>query len=240
MNKAKIISVFIITGLAIGLILVLQFKSGVPKESAYPLDQLEIQKTLLQGYVTDQQELETKLQELRVSLAETTEKFEQGGSRQLKQRLDELRELTSTSEIQGEGLEIFLADSTKVDRETVNPEDEALVHAADLRDLVNLLFAGGSEAVAINDRRILPLSSLNVVGNTFFIHDFYGFPPFTITAIGPRNVLFSRLRDETFLPDIHKRSQNRKIRFTFQEKDDLSIPAFSGVLRAKFLTPTAE
>lgn len=237
MNQYKIILVFAITGGLIGLILALQFKSGVPKESSYPLDQLEIQKGILQSYAEDQQKLEVELKNLRDSLQESQQKLEKGTSQSAKQTLSRLKTLAGASETTGKGIEIFLADSVYVTRETVNPQDDSLVHPSDIRDIVNLLFASEASAVSINGRRISPLSSINVVGNTFFINDFYGFPPFTITAIGSPEVLLSRLRDESLLSDIHKRMRGKKIRFVFQERKELSVPAFSGVYRTQFIKP---
>lgn len=235
MNKIKTVLVFIIVGTLIGLILAFQFKSKVPRESEFPLDQIEIQKALLQSYTDEQHGLEAELARLRDDLDKVQEKNDSGRNKALKQTLQKLQESAGYSSVAGSGVEIFLADSVNVTRETVNPQDDALIHAADLRDIINLLFSADSEAVAVNGKRVLPLFSVNVVGNTFFIHDFYAFPPFTITAIGPEDVLKARLLDESLLPFIHKRVKNKKIRFVAEERSSIEIPAFSGLSKVKFL-----
>ena len=212
----------------------------MPSTSQFPLDQLEAQKALLQGYVDEQQALEVGLKELREKLQEAQEKREQSGRRALQNELAELREQSNLVEITGEGVEILLADGIKITRDNTDPDSDELIHAADVRDLLNLLFLAGSEGVAINGRRVLPLYSVNVVGNTFFIHDFYAFPPFTVTAVGDMDVLIARLNDESLLPSIQKRSGSKKIRFSVQRRAELTLPAFSGARRTNSLTHYSE
>lgn len=227
---------FFLVGIGIGVILVLQGKSGVPIQSDYPLDELEAQKAVVASFIEEQQNLEQTLTSLREKITEAEEKISQYQRASEKEKLETLTSKVGLSALSGPGISIFLADSLEVFRADTDPNADTLIHGADLRDITNLLFSSGAEAISLNGKRILPLSSVNFVGNTFLINDFHVFPPFNIQAIGEIDVLSARVKDPAFLPSLQKRSQSGKIRFYHSERDRIDIPEFEGKLNTGFLT----
>lgn len=224
--------IFLVTGTVIGIVLGLQWKSGVPKESLYPLDQLELQKKLLQEFVDEEQKLEKDVAALREEIENIQKNLVIGKS----QYREALKTKIGLAEISGEGIEVFLTDSPHATRDSLDTPQEGLVHAADLRDIVNLLFSAGAKAIAINGRRVLPLYSFQTAGNTFLVNDVYTFPPFIITAIGSPDMLRARLDDETFLPQLHHRKREHRLRFSHQIREKIVIPGYTGSLRTNFLS----
>ncbi len=230
-----ILVISLVISFVVGFIVTLQWKSGVPSNSLYPLDQLESQKELLQTFAEEQQQLSEQVSALRISLVEIQEKFPPVNEKD-KQYREELKARIGLTEVLGPGVEIFLGDSPSVSRDRPETSIEGFVHASDLRDIVNLLFSSGAEAISINGRRILPLHAINVAGNTFLIDNFNTFPPCTITAAGSPDVILARLQDETFLDGLHRRSREKKLRFTSLKRPTVSIPPFSGSLHSEFLS----
>ena len=49
-----------------------------------------------------------------------------------------------------------------------------IIHEYELRDIVNLLWMAGSDAIAINDERLVSNSSIYCVGSTVMVGETYG------------------------------------------------------------------
>lgn len=235
LRSPKVILIFLLTSAVIGFILTIQSRSGVPKESLYPLDQLELQRKLLQEFVEEEQGLEQAVSDLRKQIEEAQQNLNLGQGSAAR---NELKEKIGLTEVSGEAAEVLLADSPLATRDPFDPQGEGLIHVADLRDVVNLLFSSGATAIAVNGRRVLPLHAFNAVSNTFLVNDFYTFPPFTITAIGRQDVLRSRLDDPSFLSDLHRRVREKRLRFSYQVREKVTISPYTGSLRTNFLSLT--
>ena len=63
--------------------------------------------------------------------------------------------------------------------------DDYVVHEQDVHAVINALWAGGAEAVAVMDQRVIGTSAVRCVGSTLLIHGRVYPPPYRITAIGP-------------------------------------------------------
>lgn len=228
-SNFKIFLAFLLAGLVIGFAIALQLKSGVPKQSSYPLDQLRIQRELIAEFIGEQQKLENEVTALNNELAGV--KKDLGGYEE-KSREIKLKSKIGLTEVKGSGIEIFLADS-----DILSAPEDSMIRASDLRDIVNLLFSSDAQALSINNQRIFPLTSINAVSNAILIDKFYIFPPFTIEAAGNMDILIDRLNDENFLTDLHKREKNKKIRFSVRKRDSVLIPPYRGTFSTKFLNP---
>src|SRR5690606_41382455 len=65
--------------------------------------------------------------------------------------------------------------------------DDLVVHQQDLEAVINALWAGGAEALMVQDQRITSLSSVRCVGNVLLLHGRHYSPPYRISAIGDRS-----------------------------------------------------
>jgi uncharacterized protein YlxW (UPF0749 family) len=107
--------------------------------------------------------------------------------RQARERADALRAGAGFTALRGPGLTVSLDDSPQraTGTDTDIPEnDDLVVHQGDVQAVVNALWAGGAEAMAIMDVRVISTSAVRCVGNTLLLHGQVFSPPFTITAIG--------------------------------------------------------
>jgi uncharacterized protein YlxW (UPF0749 family) len=88
--------------------------------------------------------------------------------------------------VRGPAITVTLDDS-KVPLESlpdVYTGDDIIVHQQDVQGVVNALWAGGAEAMMIQDQRIISTSAVRCVGNTLNLQGRVYSPPYVITAIG--------------------------------------------------------
>ena len=96
--------------------------------------------------------------------------------------------------VTGPGLTVTLTDAP-VDgqySEAVRPDD-LLVHQQDLQAVINALWAGGGEAMALMDQRVISTSAFQCVGNTLQLHGRVYSPPYVVRAIGDPDELRAAL-----------------------------------------------
>jgi uncharacterized protein YlxW (UPF0749 family) len=105
--------------------------------------------------------------------------------KQARERADALRGGAGFTALHGPGITVNLNDSPQRTTGTDAPEnDDLVVHQGDVQAVVNALWAGGAEAMAIMDVRVISTSAVRCVGNTLLLHGQVFSPPFKITAIG--------------------------------------------------------
>lgn len=225
---------FVVTGVLIGVLVTAQFKSSIPA-SSYPYDEYKVQQELIKSYTDDQAILKTKILNLR---KEIDDKQKQSGITVQKNNLDTLEQLKSDIGLgtsKGNGLVVTLDDGAFAQRATSEGSETFLVHAADLRDIVNLAFSAQAEAVAINDQRVIASTPISSVGNTILVNNFHVLPPFTVTILGDKDFLLQRFNDPAALSDLSKRAKAQKISYSFLPKDSLALPVYNGDFRLKYV-----
>lgn len=235
-KPSQLLSFFLVlTGIFVGLILTAQMKAAVPSRSTYPLDQLESQKSLVKDYNDQQSVFKKEIVSLRKEI-DTLQANLETSEKDL-EKLKALKENLGLTEVTGRGIEIILDDSPKSIRENLDINDDTLAHAADLRDIVNVLRLARADAITINNQRILVQAPINCVGNSILVDNFHLLPPFTIWAIGDPDLLIRKLSDPTQLPDIDRRVKEHRLQFKFKKKENLIIPVYNGSLQMKYLEP---
>lgn len=230
----KVQVVFVITGVLVGLLVTAQFRSAIPV-SSYPYDEYKVQQELIKSYSDDQAVLKTKILNLRRQIEE---KQNEAGLAVQKNNLDTLAQLKQEiglESVRGDGIQITLNDGPFTQRSSAQGSDQFLVHAADLRDIVNLMFSAQADAIAINDQRVISSTPISSVGNTILVNNFHVLPPFTITVVGDQELLLQRLADASALPDLSKRAKAQKIQYGYEAKPSLSVPVYNGDFRLKYV-----
>ncbi|MCB2297128.1 DUF881 domain-containing protein [Clostridium tagluense] len=123
-------------------------------------EQLKKSKEAMQKKID---ELDTKTKEY-----ENAAKGRDEQSGLLYKELEETRILTGGTEVEGEGMLIYI--TPKSDVFGSNPEAQ-LINDADLVHIVNELNAAGAEAISINDIRLTSRSGIRNAGNAIIIND---------------------------------------------------------------------
>jgi uncharacterized protein YlxW (UPF0749 family) len=107
-------------------------------------------------------------------------------------RLQEEGAWTGAQAVEGPGVIVTLDDTGGgLASEDVDPS--SLVHDSDLQRVVNALWAGGAEAVAINDQRLTGLSAIRSAGDAVLVDLQPLVGPYRVEAVGDADELRTSL-----------------------------------------------
>jgi uncharacterized protein YlxW (UPF0749 family) len=149
------------------------------------------------------------------------------------QRSAELAAQAGTTALRGRGLVVRLSDS---ERNPEDPEESGAyrIHDTDLQLVVNALFAGGAEAVAVNDSRLVATSPIRAAGDTIVVNFRPLSPPYRVVAIGADE---NRFEDSAIARRFQRWTRLFGLGFSVREQDDLEVPAYTGRVGINAATP---
>jgi uncharacterized protein YlxW (UPF0749 family) len=219
----------LLVGLTLGLLVSLSWQPA-SQTNVGAADQ-QSSKILLsiQRLEADQQEFKSTLAELRQELAERQQAAAAQTDRLqiLKVELDRQRLLAGLIPVQGPGVRVTLDDSRVRIPPGADP-NAYIIHEYDLRDIVNLLWTAGSDAIAINDERLVSTSSVYCVGSTVMVNNTRLSPPYIIRAIGNPRVQQDYLNNPSYLKNLKEKRRLYGLGFDVQDVASLTLPAYSG------------
>lgn len=97
--------------------------------------------------------------------------------------------------VTGPGLTVRLWDAPTANAPVDSRPDDLLVHQQDVEAVVNALWAGGAEAMTIQDQRVTMDTAVRCVGNVLLLRGVTYSPPYVISAIGDPEALQASLLD---------------------------------------------
>jgi uncharacterized protein YlxW (UPF0749 family) len=162
------------------------------------------------------------------------------GTQALQNQVSDLRAHAGLVAMHGPGVEVDLANGVPGPDAGGQTGGQAgyLVNFQDVQDVVNLLFDQGAEVIAVNGRRITPLSAYSGAEGQVVIDQ--GPPlssPIKVLAVGDRNRMLAAFDDPSALPDIHARQVEFDLRLTVTGSPDLLLPAYDSSLLAPHVSP---
>jgi len=86
--------------------------------------------------------------------------------------------------VTGPGLLVRLDDAPPNPAVAAAGADVLVVHQQDIQAVMNALWAGGAEAMGLQDQRVVATSAVRCVGNVLRLHGRVYSPPYEIRAIG--------------------------------------------------------
>lgn len=147
----------------------------------------------------------------------------------LQSQVDDLRAHAGLTAMHGPGVVVDLHSG--VPGPSAGSSTAYLVNYQDVQDVVNLLYAQGAEAIAVNGRRITPLTAFSGSAGEVVIDQ--GPPlssPLVVRAVGDRNRMLTALDDPSALPDIRAREVQYELKMSFSGSPDVSLPAYDSSL----------
>jgi uncharacterized protein YlxW (UPF0749 family) len=222
MSKYKTTIILLIVGLLIGVLFATQFK--VPSRIDTPVasvSALKDSKTVLDD---DQASLTKQISDTRelINNKQNELKANQRISNDLVDQVQDLRNKAGLSELKDNGVVITLADS-----QSGEATIDSIVHASDIRDLVNVLWQSGATAISVNDQRLVFSSSIDSIVNTVLVNNTKVTNPFVIKAIGDTKELTRSLNDSVNLKDIKDRQKSNHLVFNVATSQ-VTISSYSG------------
>lgn len=109
----------------------------------------------------------------------------------------------------------------------VHPDD-LVVHQQDLEAVINALWSGGAEAMAIQGQRIVATSAIRCVGNVLLLHGQVHSPPYTIEAIGDPEALRAALDGSHAVSVYREWADAVNLGWSVQGPAELELPAHEG------------
>jgi len=227
--------ILLITSLLVGVLLTWQFTSEKSYSSNFIADEMNARDTLLTEYLDEQAYLQSKILLYREEIEKTQASVEDQSQSSNLKLLEELKEDVGLTEVRGSGVEIMLDDSPFAKRDDNEVTDIELIQAADLRDVVNVLYASNVDAISINDQRIIATSTITSVGSTLLVNNSHIAPPFVIKAVGDSEIIIQRLLNEPSLSSLYERSAVNSLIVEIAIKEWLTVPRYNGNLNVNYL-----
>jgi uncharacterized protein YlxW (UPF0749 family) len=216
--------------LIFGALLGLQWKSPPARPSTVPGIEHESGALTINRLEAEQEELKESIGRMREALDEYR--------RELAARTEMLKEINAELErqkmmagllvVEGPGVQVTLDDSSVQSVPATAGSNDYLIHEYDLRDVINLLWMAGSEAIAVNGERVVATTSIYCVGSTVMVNDTRLSPPYLIQAVGNSVVQEDILSNPAYLKDIKRRAELYGVQFEVNRVGTLAIPAYKG------------
>ena len=136
------------------------------------------------------------------------------------------------SAVHGAGLQVILDDASHVPAGV--DANQALVHQSDMQAVVNALWAGGAEAMAINGQRVIATSAVQCVGPTLLLNGEVFSPPFRVAAIGPSRTMQERLDASPGVQLFEQAASYYGLGYTVETVGRLDLPAYTGPITLSY------
>jgi len=150
----------------------------------------------------------------------------------LRARAAELAPAVGTQGVTGPALTVSLNDAKRTAASL--PEgytaDDIVVHQQDVQSVVNALWAGGAEAMMLQDQRVISTSAVRCVGNTLILQGRVYSPPYVIQAIGDVSDMRKALDNDKKVADYRGYVDLFGLGYDVTSKASASFPAYKGSL----------
>lgn len=149
------------------------------------------------------------------------------------ERADEFLEAAGLTAVHGPGIQVSLDDAPR------QPDgglprgatvDDVVVHQQDVQAVVNALWSGGAEAMAIMGVRVISTSAVRCVGNTLLLHGQVYSPPFVMVAIGDTEGMAEALEEAPGVRAFRAAADDFGLGYATETFDDRELPAYDGPL----------
>ena len=141
--------------------------------------------------------------------------------------------------LRGPGLTVTLTDAPRTATGQYASDaapDDLVVHQQDLQSVLNAMWAGGAEAVMVQDQRIVATSAPRCIGNTLLLHGRTYSPPYAVSAIGNADSLQNALSSERGVAIYRQYVTRFGLGYRVQTSNVVTVPAYSGSLTLKNAT----
>lgn len=219
--------------LVLGFLIAAQISAEGPRIRYSTEERSPLIETAL-GLQTQQEALKAEILGLRRRIGDL-EAQDPGAAESLRRlytELEKARLAAGLIAVTGPGLAFRLEDGTQGGGGV-----DALVSAQDVRILVEELWLAGAQGIAVNGERLVGSSAVIDIGGSILINSAYLAPPYTITAIGPKD-LYDRLRASVaFVEFVQGRIEPSGLRLSVAELDKAELPAFAGTVGIRYARP---
>jgi uncharacterized protein YlxW (UPF0749 family) len=225
-----------------GLLLTVTFRTQMAIMNEKEVDK---NKTIIE--IIDNLESETEILENNIdSMRKEIEKIQKQQSPEgflvsLQNQVDQLKLLAGQTDVSGPGIIVVLednvsgADAAKTNNpELFNPEDY-IVHDKNLLYLISEV-RGQTEAIAINNQRLVPSSDIRCVGTVIMVNSSRLAPPYEIKLIGNPALLETAVLNS----DEYAYLKSKDMPVSITRVDNINLSGYKGSNTANLTLPLDE
>ncbi len=163
-------------------------------------------------------------------------------TQKLERQANELAPVAGRTEVEGPSVRVELNDARVANGEVPSgaDPDDYVIHQQDVQAVVNALWAGGAEAMMLQDQRVISTSAVRCVGNTLILQGRVYSPPYVITALGDTERLRESLRTDSEVENLRQWSLAIGLGFDIETIGDTRYPAYSGSIVAAYAVVPGE
>lgn len=143
-----------------------------------------------------------------------------------------------TVPVSGPGVTVTLDDAPGSVAPPGVDADLLIVHQQDIQAVVNALWAGGAEAMTIQDQRIVSTTGIKCVGNTVVLQGIPYAPPYRIQAVGDPDALEAALATSPYVANYQEYADAYGLGYAQRRDVRLDMPAFSGGVEPAYASAT--
>lgn len=181
----------------------------------------------LANWKSKYEETETKQKEIVAKIKEykQTKQSNEETGKIVNKELEQVNMTLGKTEVEGEGIEVIL-------RETQN-EEISKINADDLLVIVNALKLAGAEAISINEERIINMSDIVNINDTFIkVNGQRILAPYVIKAIGNQTYFESALLGNGGYVDELKKIGHS---ISMEKVNKLKVTKFNDEMKIKYI-----
>ena len=187
---------------------------------------------LIRSQTRSNEEHEAQLAELQAKVDASTARLAPGDLRtqQLERQSNELAPAAGRTPVVGPAVQVTLDDAKLADGQVpagADPDDY-VIHQQDVQAVVNALWAGGAEAMMLQDQRVISTSAVRCVGNTLILQGRVYSPPYVITAIGDTDGMRAALDSDADVANLREWSIAVGLGYDVRVPGEQELPAYSG------------
>ncbi len=143
----------------------------------------------------------------------------------VKSELEQANTILGKTDVQGEGIVVTLREK--------NIEETGIINANDLLDIVNELKNAGAEAISINEQRIINMSYIAFISDSFIkVNGQRIVTPYIIKAIGNPTYLESALIGNGGPVDNMQKIGHD---VSIEKPNKVTIPKYNGEIKTKYI-----
>jgi uncharacterized protein YlxW (UPF0749 family) len=177
--------------------------------------------------------LQARVAELNRDVGALGEDVDDAAVADLQREADLLRATTGFERVRGPAVTVVLSDAPKAAIDQAVDEggvtaDELVVHQQDIQAVVNALWAGGAEAMTLQDQRVISTTGIKCVGNTVVLHGVPYAPPYEITAIGDVGALTDSLENSDYIDGYKTYVEAHDLGYEVKTHSEVTMPAYQG------------
>jgi len=178
-------------------------------------------------------ELQARQQELDTQVGTLTGQVGDSSARKQQKASAALAPSVGLTELLGPGVSIALDDAPKSSNTGDVAADALVVHQQDIQAVVNALWAGGAEGVAVQGQRLIATSAIRCVGNSVVIQGVPYPPPYRITAVGDVAPMLDAIARSPAITIYVEYVVKYHLGYVVKRLPSLTLPAYTGSLELR-------